>query len=292
MPFGMKAELRGVPPEMAEIVGAHLMAAGQLIDSDPELAYRHAEAARRRAARLPITREACAETAYAAGMYEEALSQYKALRRMTGTADVVPVMVDCLRALGRYRDAMELAEASRGEITDPAMRVELVIVTAGVRIDMGQPEEGMRLLRTEIERPGGKQPRLARARLLYAFADHLAEAGDLANARRGFAMAARLDPDGTTAALDRLDEFDGVVLELDESEFTDDEIIEGLVDEDEAEQPEADETGEADVDQDSLDADLDDYEFNQAEAEFADYDGVESAEDATDGRSDQARADQ
>jgi hypothetical protein len=35
-----------------------------LIDEDPELAYRHAEAARRRAARLPVVREAAAETAY------------------------------------------------------------------------------------------------------------------------------------------------------------------------------------------------------------------------------------
>ena len=46
----VRAELRGLPKELAEIVAAHLVAAGQLIDDDPELAYAHAEAARRRAA--------------------------------------------------------------------------------------------------------------------------------------------------------------------------------------------------------------------------------------------------
>ena len=221
MPKGMRAELKSLDLETAREVGAYLMTAGQLIDTDPELAYRHAEAARRRAARLPITREAAAETAYAAGLYEEALSQYRTLRRMTGSPDLIPVTVDCLRAVGRYRDALELAEEGTREITDPSMRIELLIVTAGVRVDMGQREEAMRLLRREIDKPTVRHPRLAQARLLYAYSDLLAQSGDMGNARRGFAMAARLDPEGTTAALDRLDEMDGVVLDLDESEFID-----------------------------------------------------------------------
>ena len=221
MPKGMRAELKSLDLETAREVGAYLMTAGQLIDTDPELAYRHAEAARRRAARLPITREAAAETAYAAGLYEEALSQYKTLRRMTGSPDLIPVTVDCLRAVGRYRDALELADEGTREITDPSMRIELLIVTAGVRVDMGQREEAMRLLRREIDKPTVRHPRLAQARLLYAYSDLLAQTGDMVNARRGFAMAAKLDPEGTTAALDRLDEMDGVVLDLDETEFID-----------------------------------------------------------------------
>jgi len=221
MPKGMRAELKSLDLETAREVGAYLMTAGQLIDTDPELAYRHAEAARRRAARLPITREATAETAYAAGLYEEALSQYKTLRRMTGSPDLIPVTVDCLRAVGKYRDALELADEGTREIEDPSMRIELLIVTAGVRVDMGQREEAMRLLRREIDKPTVRHPRLAQARLLYAYSDLLAQSGDMANARRGFAMAARLDPEGETAALDRLDEMDGLVLDLDESEFID-----------------------------------------------------------------------
>ena len=96
----VRAELRGLPKDLADVVAGHLVLAGELIDTDPELAYGHAEAARRRAARLPIVREATAETAYAAGHFDVALSEFRALRRMTGVADYLPVMADCERALG------------------------------------------------------------------------------------------------------------------------------------------------------------------------------------------------
>lgn len=215
----MKAELKSLPAGIADIVAAHLWAAGELIDDDPELAYRHAEAARRRAARLPIAREASAEAAYAAGLYEQALTQYRALRRMTGSDDYLPVMADSLRALGRYRDALDLvAEGERAHL-DPAMAVELLIVQAGIRQDMGQRDEAMRLLRTELDRPRLRHPRLAQARLLYAYADLLDQSGDQAGAYRGFAAAASLDPDQTTSALERLDEMDGVTMDIDPTEF-------------------------------------------------------------------------
>ena len=84
----VRAELRGLPKDLAEIVASHLVVAGELIEEDPELAYAHAEAARRRAARLPIVREATAETAYAAGLYDVALSEFRALRRMTGPTTI------------------------------------------------------------------------------------------------------------------------------------------------------------------------------------------------------------
>ena len=223
MPRGMQAELKSLSSEMAQVVGAHLMMASNLVDEDPQLAYRHAEAARCRAARLPITREACAETAYAAGLFDEALTQFKALRRMTGSPDVIPVMVDCLRAQNKYREALELASTGMKEIVDPSMRVELIIVTAGVRVDMGQIEEARRILKRELERPTIRHPRLAQARLLFAYADILSQVGETAAAREFFARSASLDLDGTTAAMDRLDEIDGLVLDLDEEEFIDDE---------------------------------------------------------------------
>ena len=107
----VRAELRGLPKDLAEIVASHLVVAGELIEEDPELAYAHAEAARRRAARLPIVREATAETAYAAGLYDVALSEFRALRRMTGTHDYLPVMADCERAA---RSAAQRVEAGPG----------------------------------------------------------------------------------------------------------------------------------------------------------------------------------
>src|SRR5690606_24662586 len=64
LPVAVRAELKSLSGELAAQVGAHLMAAGELIDVDPAQALKHAHAARRRAARLTVTREALAEAAY------------------------------------------------------------------------------------------------------------------------------------------------------------------------------------------------------------------------------------
>ena len=274
MPRGMKAELRSLSADSAAVVGAYLMAATQLVDTDPELAFKHAEAARRRAPRLPIVREASAETAYAAGLYDEALTQYKALRRMTGSPDIIPVIVDCLRAAKKYREALELAAEGAEEITDPSMALELLIVTAGVRVDMGQREEALRLLRREIEHPSVPHPHLAKARLLYAFADLLAQSGDMENAYRGFAQAARLDPEGRTAALERLDAMDGLVLDLDETEFEEST--------DEAEDDEGD-TAADEADDAEVDDEVDDDEAEEDEAEEDEAEEDEAEEDEAEG---------
>ena len=82
-----------------------------LIDTDPETAYQHALAARARASRVAVVREATGETAYAAGHYAEALAELRAAKRMNGNTDYLPVMADCERALGRPERALELAKS-------------------------------------------------------------------------------------------------------------------------------------------------------------------------------------
>ncbi len=196
----VRAELRSLPKDLAEVVAGHLVLAGQLIDDEPELAYAHAEAARRRAARLPIVREAAAETAYAAGRYDVALSEFRALRRMTGTDDYLPVMADCERALGRPQNALKLAKEAARRPLDPTLRIEMTIVEAGARADLGQVAEARRILERAqpTDRPG---PPLATAyaRLLYAYADLLLRADQKTEARDAFARVAELD----TRAADR-----------------------------------------------------------------------------------------
>ena len=70
---GVRAQLKGLPEKLAARVARHLAAAGVLIDEDPETAYQHTLAARARASRLAVVREAAGEAAYAAGHYAEAL---------------------------------------------------------------------------------------------------------------------------------------------------------------------------------------------------------------------------
>jgi len=203
--------------------------AGSLIDDDPELAYAHAEAARRRAARLPIVREAAAETAYAAEHFDVALSEFRALRRMTGTHDYLPVMADCERALGRPQAALKLAKESRGLSLDPAARVEMTIVEAGARADLGQHPEAQRILKQAIDTftDAGKEARMPRARLRYAYADAVLQAGRDVEARHWFVAAAQLDSDAETDAQARVDELDGLRIDFDDTDSdseTDDEV--------------------------------------------------------------------
>lgn len=215
----VRAELRGLPTELADVVGGHLVLAGQLIDDDPALAFAHAEAARRRAARLPIVREASAETAYAAGEYAHALSEYRALRRMTGDQSYLPVMADCERALGRPQAALQLVREGASTQLPAEAEVELVIVEAGARDDLGQSEEALRLLRAAVAR---HRRALPAARVRYAYADLLLRAGNEHEARARFAEAAELDADGMTDAAERVDELDGLVIVSDETDDTDD----------------------------------------------------------------------
>jgi tetratricopeptide (TPR) repeat protein len=142
--------------------------------------------------------------------------EFRTLRRMTGSDGYLPVIADCLRALGKPREALEVAHEGLAEITDPAMLVEMRIVQAGARADLGQIDEAGRLLRRLIEKPPARTPQPVLARAYYAWAAHELALGHAEEARRGFARAAKLDPEGQTDALDRLDDLDGMVLELDE----------------------------------------------------------------------------
>ena len=224
----VRAELRSLPKDLAEIVAAHLVAAGRLIDDDPELAYAHAEAARRRAARLPIVREAAAETAYAAGRYDVALSEFRALRRMTGSQDYLPVMADCERALGRPHNALKLAREADRLGLDPALRIEMIIVEAGARRDLGQEPEARRILERAVAvvRPEVISS-LAVARLRYAYADALLAAGSESEARQWFAAAVTLDHDHETDAQQRVDELDGFLIDYDEDDGADNQSAHG-----------------------------------------------------------------
>jgi tetratricopeptide (TPR) repeat protein len=184
-----------------------------------------------RAARLPIVREAAAETAYAAEHFDVALSEFRALRRMTGTHDYLPVMADCERALGRPQAALKLAKESHRYDLDPAQQVEMTIVEAGARADLGQHPEAMRILKAAIDSftDPGQEARIPKARLRYAYADALLQAGKDADARRWFVVAAKLDPEGETDAQNRVDELDGLLIDFDETAEDDTEDASGTV---------------------------------------------------------------
>jgi tetratricopeptide (TPR) repeat protein len=158
-----------------------------------------------------VVREADGIAAYRTERWAEALSEFRAARRMTGSDDYLPAMADCERALGRPDRALALIrEADTGKL-DRATQIELRIVESGIRRDQGFVEAAVIALQVPEMTSGRLRP--WSARLFYAYADALLAAGRTQEARDAFARAAAADADGETDAADRLDELDGVEFE-------------------------------------------------------------------------------
>ena len=190
----------------------------RLIDEDPEGAYGYSRVALRLASRVAAVREAAGFAAYANQKYSEALAEFRAARRMTGGVELWPVMADCERGLGRPEKALDMAGAPEVQKLDKAGQVEMRLVAAGARRDLGQLDAAIVTLQSPELASSSVQPWTARLR--YAYADALLAAGREGEAREWFAKAIESDKDGSTDASDRLAELDGVefVDALDEDE--------------------------------------------------------------------------
>lgn len=203
--------LRTLPEGLAELVARHLAAAAQVLGEDPELALAHARAASRRAGRVAVVREAVGVAAYAAGEYGTALTELKAAARISGSSEYLPMIADCERGLGRPERALALASSAEAGTLDREGKVEMLIVAAGARRDLGQPEAAVLTLQVPALKSRATGEWLARLR--YAYADALAEVGRLAEARQWFARSAEVDLEGVTDAVERIDELDGITYE-------------------------------------------------------------------------------
>jgi tetratricopeptide (TPR) repeat protein len=202
VPMPVRAELRSLPHELALTVMGHLVAAGELVDDDPQLALRHALAARRRAARFAVVREVTAETAYAAADFPTALSEFRALHRMTGQDDYLPVIADCERAVGKHDQALRTIALAKRSNLSADQQVELVLVEAGLRDELGRRAESARLLRDAIS--GNLGSRQGQARLRYAYGALLEAEHDIEGARQWFTSARAYDDDELLDTQERL----------------------------------------------------------------------------------------
>lgn len=211
-----RRELRSLSKDTSDLVARHLVMTGRLLDDDPEQALAHARAARALAGRVAVVREAAGLAAYAAGEWAEALSELRAARRISGRPEHLGVFADCERALGRPERALAYADDPQVTELSQDQRVELVIVLAGARRDLGQAEAAVLALQDPARRTTEKRPWAAR--LWYAYADALLAAERAEQAREWFAKAAAVDVDGETDAGDRLLALDGVVLDEPEDE--------------------------------------------------------------------------
>ncbi|MFD7084280.1 hypothetical protein [Streptomyces sp. NPDC059918] len=257
-----------LPKGLAEEVSRNLVMVARLIDEDPEQAYAYSRIALRLASRVAAVREAAGFAAYATQKYSEALAEFRAAKRMTGSVELWPVMADCERGLGRPERALAMAGEPEVQKLDKAGQVEMRLVAAGARRDMGQLDAAIVTLQSPELASNSVQPWTARLR--YAYADALLAAGREDEAREWFAKTVEADKDGAMDASDRLAELDGV-------EFVD--ALGG----DEPDDIDADEAEDEDDEQDAAEVAAAERASDQAEyydEDDEEYEPVERSADA------------
>ena len=200
----VRSELATLDRATADTIARHLVAAGELLDEDPEAALAHAQAARSRSGRIAAIREAVGIAAYHCGDWAQALSELRAARRMGSKSQLLPLIADCERGVGRPERAIELARGPEAAELTGDDADEMRIVAAGARADLGHLDQALAVLSSPPPDPSrtGTTP----ARLCYAYAEILLALGRAEDAVQWFLRAAAADIDGATDAEERAGE--------------------------------------------------------------------------------------
>lgn len=195
-----RGDLLTLSAENAKVVSRHLSCVNLYADTDPDLAFAHAEAAVRHAGRVAVVRETAGYAAYRIGKFEIAIKELKAAFRINGDVSIWPVLADCERGLGKPRKALELAGAPEAKKLDKEQAIELRIVAAGARRDLGEVDAAIVTLQTKDLNVDNSTWAV---RLRYAYADALAAAGRSDEAKKWFKRCADVDVDEATDAKER-----------------------------------------------------------------------------------------
>ncbi len=212
----VRFELQTLPESLQERVGRHLLAAEIAIsEDDMESALAHSRQAKKLAGRVAVVREANGTIEYLAGEYAAALNELRAVRRMTGSNDFVAMMADCERGLGRPEKAIEFLKSIPVKELLPETAIEVLMVSAGARADLGQVDAALLMLNVGALRslPAGD----LRARMQEAYSDLLEQAGRNEEAQKWRDKAIKSDINGVTALL-RNQESEITVQVIDESD--------------------------------------------------------------------------
>ena len=131
-------QLQSLALENAAKVSQHLVALNTLIDSEPEEAFLHGQAATFRAGRIAYVRERAGIAALRAGRFEIAQKDLRAAGRISVTKEVLPYIAQCEVALGDPRKALEIAGSVDQKELSEEGRVEMRIAASQARGALGQ----------------------------------------------------------------------------------------------------------------------------------------------------------
>lgn len=196
---------RATRPQDQEQVLARLGRAVELLErGDPRAAAAEAEKAKRQAHRSSAVREVLGLAYYGQGRWQDAVTELKAYRRLSGRRDQNHLIADSLRGLGRSAEAVPLAEEALGDRRVPAdAKAEAVIVAASALADGGRFAEALAFLGRAATKDDVSEPWTLR--LWYVRGDILARAGRRDEAAAEFRRIVRHDA-GAFDAAERLAE--------------------------------------------------------------------------------------
>ena len=113
---------------------------------DTGAAIKEAEKAKRFAPRSASVREVLGLALYGEDRWQEALTELKTYRRISGRVDQNHVMADCLRGMGRPAEAVPLAEEELHGKAPNEAKAEAVIVAASALADQQRYAEALAFL--------------------------------------------------------------------------------------------------------------------------------------------------
>jgi tetratricopeptide (TPR) repeat protein len=191
---------RTAPPGKDREAMSRLGRAIELLDrEDPKGAAAEAEKAKALAPRSGAVREVLGLAMYGLGRWQEALTELKAYKRISGRTDQNHLIADSLRGLGRPKEAVPLAEeVLRVKGVPNEAKAEAVIVAASALADQGRFAEALAFLsraKTRDDRSEGYT-----LRLWYVKGDILARAGRKQEAAEEFRRIMQHDPSAYDAA--------------------------------------------------------------------------------------------
>ena len=201
LPRAIQEEIRRTaPPGKERDAMSRLARAIELLDrDDPKAAAAEAEKAKALAPRSGAVREVLGLAFYGLGRWQEALTELKAYKRITGRYDQNHLIADSLRGLGRPAEAAPLAEeVLRVKGVANEAKAEAVIVAASALADQGRFAEALAFLgRAKTREDVAAEYTL---RLWYVKGDILERAGRREEAAREFRRVIRHDASAYDAA--------------------------------------------------------------------------------------------
>ncbi|MGH2679673.1 MAG: tetratricopeptide repeat protein [Actinomycetota bacterium] len=201
LPRGIQDEVRRTaPPGKDRDAMSRLARAIELLDrDDPKGAAAEAEKAKALAPRSGAVREVLGLAMYGLGRWQDALTELKAYKRISGRTDQNHLIADSLRGLGRPREAVPLAEeVLRVKGVPNEAKAEAVIVAASALADQGRFAEALAFLGRAKTRQDVSEGYTLR--LWYVKGDILERAGRQQEAAEEFRRVMQHDPGAYDAA--------------------------------------------------------------------------------------------